>query len=126
MGHAYAKITLRNPRRPEIVPVEVEALADTGAAMLCLPQHVATQLDLEVADMREATMADGSSRKVSYVGPVDVRFENRRCFVGALVMGDETLLGAVPMEDMDLVVAPKYHAVRVNPESPNFPQAKVK
>ena len=27
-------------------------------------------------------------------------FENRNCFVGALVLGDEVLLGVVPMEDM--------------------------
>jgi len=38
---------------------------------------------------------------VSYVGPVEVKFENRSCFTGALVLGDEVLLGAIPREDMD-------------------------
>jgi hypothetical protein len=37
-----------------------------------------------------------------------------------MVMGDETLLGAIPMEDMDLVVRPLTREVTVNPESPNM------
>ena len=28
----------------------------------------------------------------------------RSCFVGALVLGDSVLLGAVPMDDMNLVI----------------------
>ena len=63
---------------------------------------------------------------VSYVGPVRVSFEKRSCFVGALVLGDEVLLGSVPMEDMDLVVIPSLQRLAVNPSFPNFPHAKVK
>jgi hypothetical protein len=51
-------------------------------------------------------LADGSRLSVAYVGPIRVRFDDRFCFVGAFVMGNEVLLGAVPMEDMDLVVSP--------------------
>jgi len=40
--------------------------------------------------------------------------------VGAVVLGDEVLLGAVPMEDMDLVVVPQTREVKINPENPNF------
>ena len=65
-------------------------------------------------------------KMVSYVGPLEVIFENRSCFVGALVIGDEVLLGAVPMEDMDLIVSPAHQKLVVNPESPNFPHALVK
>jgi len=42
------------------------------------------------------------------------------------VLGDEVLMGAVPMEDMDLVVSPGRRSITVNPESPNIPQARVK
>ena len=63
---------------------------------------------------------------VSYVGPIEVIFENRTCFAGALVLGDEVLLGGVPMEDMDLIISPAHQKVVVNPESPNFPRAFVK
>ena len=49
-----------------------------------------------------------------------IKFENRGCLTGALVLGDEVLLGAVPMEDMDLVVSPAKQILMVNPESPNI------
>ncbi|MDR3416111.1 MAG: clan AA aspartic protease [Nevskia sp.] len=126
MGHAYAKITLRNPRKPDLKPVHVTALADTGAFLLCIPQHIALQLELDTADHREVTLADGRTEKFPYVGPIELSFEKRRCFVGAMVMGDETLLGAVPMEDMDLVVAPLRGTVAVNPDSPNLAHLKAK
>jgi hypothetical protein len=51
-------------------------------------------------------LADGSKTLVPCVGPLGLRFEIRQCFVGALVMGDEVLVGAISMEDMDLVVLP--------------------
>lgn len=66
------------------------------------------------------TLADGSRRLVPYVGPVEIRFKNRVGYVGALVMGDQVLLGAIPMEDMDLVIIPKERRLDVNPESPNI------
>lgn len=65
-------------------------------------------------------MADGSRRLVPYVGPIELRYGNRVGFVGALVIGDQPLLGAIAMEDMDLVVVPKTRQVIVNPDSPNI------
>lgn len=126
MGHVYAGIELSNPRRPELKSITVRALVDTGAMMLCVPPHLASQLDLETESFRDVTVADGRAARVPYVGPVRVGFENRSCFVGALVLGDEALLGAVPMEDLDLVVSPARQTITVNPESPNFPHARVK
>ena len=41
------------------------------------------------------------------MGPIEVSFANRRCFTGAMVLGNEVLLGAIPMEDMDLVLRPR-------------------
>ena len=41
-------------------------------------------------------------------------------------MGDHVLLGAIPMEDMDLVVSPKDRKIDVNPESPNIATGIVK
>ena len=76
--------------------------------------------------LREVTVADGRSMNVPYVGPVKISFENRMCFVGALVLGDEILLGAVPMEDMDLLLSPSRQSIEVNPSSPNIPRAQVK
>lgn len=124
MGLSYASLVLRNPRQPELRALEVQALADTGAYLLCIPEHVAIQLNLEQAELREVTTADGVRRSVPYVGPLEVRFENRSCFVGALVLGDDVLLGAIPMEDLDIVVSPRDRAVVVNPASPNIPTTR--
>ena len=126
MGHIFASIELSNPRKPELRPMSIKALADTGALMLCLPEHIALQLDLQTESLREVTVADGRSMNVPYVGPVKVAFENRICFVGALVLGDEVLLGVVPMEDMDLLLSPSKQSIVVNPNSPNIPHARVK
>jgi len=112
-------ITLANPRMPQLEPIEVEALADTGSVHLCIPEHVRIQLHLEQYDTKEVTLADGTRRSIPYAGPVEVRFKNRVGFVGAIVMGDQVLLGAIPMEDMDLVLVPKTRTVDVNPDSPN-------
>lgn len=126
MGHVFAEIELSNPRRPDLSPLNVKALADTGALMLCIPEHVALQLDLETESVREVSVADGRNLNVPYVGPLRVAFGKRFCYVGALVIGDEILLGAVPMEDMDLVVNPDLKELTVNPSSPNIPHARVK
>lgn len=63
---------------------------------------------------------------VLYDGPVEIRFKHRRCFTGAMIMGDEPLLGAIPMEDMDLVVIRGHHVVDVNPASPNISSSLAK
>jgi len=126
MGLVHAHISLRNPRQPELKPLEVRALVDTGSMHLCVPEHVVVQLKLEAVYEREVTTADGSKKRCPYVGPIEVQFDGRACFTGALVLGDEVLLGAVPMEDMDLVISPSTHAVVVNPQSPNIPSSIVK
>ena len=119
-------LTLSNPRLPDQKPVEVEALADTGATHLVIPDHIRFQLALDETSKKEITLADGSKKMVPYVGPIEAKFQNRVAYVGAIVMGDEVLLGAIPMEDMDLVVVPQQRIVEVNPLNPNFAAAKAK
>lgn len=116
----YANITMRNMSRPKGRAVKVRALVDSGSTHLCIPEKLRAQLKLEVEDTKMITLADGSSRAVPYVGPVEVRFKNRRGYVGALVMGDEALLGAIPMEDMDLVIIPEQRRLDVNPDNPHI------
>jgi len=120
MGLTTATVVLENPRNRNLESVVVEALADSGAVHLCIPEHVQIQLQLEEIDKKEATLADGRRSLVPYVGPIQIRFKNRVGFAGALVMGDQVLLGAIPMEDMDLVILPKERRLDVNPASPNI------
>jgi clan AA aspartic protease len=126
MGYIYAKIALSNPRESDLKPVEVNALVDTGAITLCIPEHIMVQLKLIEIEKREVTISDGRNKVVPYVGPIQVNFERRTCFTGALVLGDSVLMGVVPMEDMDLVLNPTRRTIIPNPESPNIPHALVK
>ncbi|EIC19624.1 hypothetical protein Thi970DRAFT_03211 [Thiorhodovibrio frisius] len=41
MGHVFTQLDLSNPRKPDLASLSVKALADTGAPMLCIPEHVA-------------------------------------------------------------------------------------
>ena len=120
MGLVNAKITLKNPRKPELASVETDALADSGSVHLCIPEHIRIQLELDEIDKKEATLADGSRKLVPYVGPIELRFKNRIGFTGALVMGDQVLVGSIPIKDMDLVITPKTRILDVNPNSPNI------
>ena len=119
MGLVSSTILLRNARVPTLA-VLIDAVADTGSVHLCIPQHVCDRLRLQKLADREVTLADGSTRLVPYVGPVEIRFKNRSGFAGALMMGDQVLFGTIPMEDMDLVVIPKTRELDVNPRSPDI------
>ncbi|MEW6356565.1 MAG: clan AA aspartic protease [Planctomycetota bacterium] len=126
MGFVHAEIELSNPKDASLKPVRVTALVDTGAMTLCIPEHIAVQLKLDEIEKREVTTADDRSHIVPYVGPLQIRFQGRTCFTGALVIGASVLMGAVPMEDMDLVISPSGESITVNPKSPNIPSALVK
>ena len=121
MGLGNRHLRLKNPRLAELAGVEVVALVDTGALHLCIPEHVRIQLKLEAIDEKEVTLADGSKRLVPYVGPIEIKFKNRTCFARALLLGTQVLLGAIPMEDMDLIVHPLKQMLIPNPENPNIP-----
>ena len=86
-------LTLQNPRRLDLEAFSLKALADTGSVYLIIPQHVQFQLGLEAISEKEVTLADDSKRMVPYVGPLEVRFKNRVAFTGAIVMGEQVLLG---------------------------------
>ena len=120
MGIVSAKIILSNARDLSLKPIETNCIVDTGATYLCIPAEIALQLQLNELHKREVKLADAQVIAVSYVGPIQVQFEDRVCFVGAMVMGYEVLLGAIPMEDMDLMVLPRLQKLSVHPERPNL------
>jgi clan AA aspartic protease len=120
MGLVHATINLSNPRLPNLSKIEVVALVDSGAFTLCIPEHVKIQLELEELEKREVTLADGKKHLFPFVGPIQINFENRMTFTGALVLGDRVLLGAIPMEDLDVIIHPLKQKLMVNPDSPNI------
>jgi clan AA aspartic protease len=128
------KLKLVNPRdreaaedqtlSPEKVrTVTVDALVDTGATMLVLPQDVVARLGLKPAGMRRVRYADGRTREVPWVAGVWIELLGREMSCDALIEGAGTvpLVGQIPLEGLDLVVDPKSHALTVNPLSPDAP-----
>lgn len=126
MGVTYTDLRLSNQSRPDLEEINASALVDTGALHLCIPEHIAMQLQLSPLKQREVQTADGKSHLIDYVGPIKISLLGRECFTGALVMGNQVLLGAIPMEDMDLIVEPARMRISVNPLSPNIPMSLAK
>lgn len=126
MGIIYTHLRLANQARPDLEEIDAKASVDTGALHLCIPQHIAVQLCLQPLKQREVQIADGKSLLVDYVAPVRISLLGRDCVTGALVLGDQVLLGAIPMEDMDLIVEPAKQVVTVNPANPNIPLSLAK
>ncbi len=119
----------RDMAKPDQVrSITVTALVDCGAAMLAINESIQLQLGLLKVEERLAELADGSVATYDVVGPVEVRFPHRRCSVDAMVLpgNAEVLLGALPMEDMDLVIEPKTETVRVNPSMPYISKKPMK
>jgi clan AA aspartic protease len=113
---------MSNPRKQDLAAIEIKCLVDTGALMMSITETMCIQLQLDELEKRSVTIADGSIKQVPFVGPIRIDFGNRFCFTGAFVLGNEALLGAVPMEEMDLIVHPAKQQVIPNPQHPNIPQ----
>ena len=139
MGLVYAEITLINGEdlilanrhiigEDEIKQMNVNMLVDTGAYMMAINETIQEQLQLPFLEKRKAQMANGNVEEYEVVGPIEVKFKNRRTVCNAMVLsGDnEPLLGAIPMEDMDVLIHPQRQEMIVNPEHPYFAQMKMK
>jgi clan AA aspartic protease len=139
MGLIYADIELINAgdlemsRRKmmdidEVKRITVKMLVDTGSVYMCINEVIQEQLQLNVVEKRKGQLADGRIVEYDVVGPIEVRFKNRRCVVDAMVLPgeNELLLGAIPLEDMDVLIHPYKQELIVNPEHPYFAQMKLK
>lgn len=112
----------------KVKKMKVSMLVDTGAYNLCINEVIQEQLQLPVVEKRKAQLANGSIEEYDVVDNVQVRFKNRATTCRAMVLpGDtEPLFGAIPMEDMDLIIHPLRQELLVNPEHPYFAQMSVK
>ena len=139
MGLTYAEIILasgtdyglyKSGRLSEekVKQVAVKALVDSGAYMLVINEAIKRQLDLSVYERREIILADGTIAECDIVGPVDVFFKTRATTCRAIVFpGDcEALLGAIPIEDMDVLIDLKNNELVLQPERPYIAQTIVK
>jgi clan AA aspartic protease len=126
MGLTYAELRLTNLFSK--AQVTVNALVDAGATFMCVPESVAVQLGFDVTEVTQqlVTLADGHQKKVPKIAPIEIAFGNRTYVTEAIVLGNEPLMGVLPLEAMDLVVDPRKQRVVVNPDHPNFPVAYAK
>lgn len=101
----------------------VEMNVDSGAIMLTINEVIQNQLGLRTREVRSCELADGSVVDLPVVWPILVRFGNRTSVASALVLPAKTkpLLGAIPMEEMDVLIDPARNRLIPNPEHPLRP-----
>ncbi|MCX7047249.1 MAG: retroviral-like aspartic protease family protein [Candidatus Sumerlaeota bacterium] len=135
MGLIYADIELINggdqylfdvgqlPRK-KVRRVKVKALVDSGAYMMAINERIRNQLGLPKKESKTAVLATGKQVKLDVVGPLEIHFKNRQTSCNAMVLPGEAqvLLGAIPMEDLDVVLDQRRRRLTVNPESPYVPK----
>jgi predicted aspartyl protease len=124
MGQVFTNITLKNATdvinverglitAPEVRETAVRAMADTGAGTLVINEWVRAKLGLKVLGLKRATLANNQREVCKVTEPVEVHWNDRSMSCRALVIADQgsvgdgtVLLGAIPLEDMDLIVNP--------------------
>lgn len=118
MGFVYADFTLANLFTKKTVPIR--ALVDTGAMEVFVTEPIARELGFDVTEvsLKTVILADGSVRAVPTIAPVRTYFADRSCLVDVMVMGDECLVGVVPLELMALIVDPVRQRVVFDPKYP--------
>lgn len=139
MGLAYANIELINADdealvrrniigKDEIRSLRTTMLVDGGAYMMAINETIQSHLELPLVEMRKVQVADSRVAEYPVVGPVKVLFANRKAACNAFVLpaGSEPLLGAIPMEEMDVMIHPQRQELIVNPEHPNYAVLKMK
>jgi len=124
MSIVYTEITLKNAddigiaasglvKNHKIRQATVKAVVDTGAWTLIINEELCKELGLRILKTKTGTLADGSKGEYNLVGPLEVNWKDRSTNCDALVLpnADDILLGAIPLEAMDLMVHPRKEEV---------------
>jgi len=110
-------------KEDKIRQMTAQAIVDTGAWTMVINEETRDKLGLLDRGFGEANLADGKEEVVPMAGPVEVWWKNRRFTGDALVLPDasptfqvgaDILLGAIPLEEMDLTINPKRELVGVH------------
>lgn len=131
MGYVHSEIELINGEdfvcakkhligEEEIRSIRVKMLVDSGSYLMAINENIQEYLNLSFQYQEPAILADGRRILCDVVGPIEVRFANRRATCNAFVLpGDsEPLLGAIPMEEMDVLVDARRQELVINPAHP--------
>ncbi len=134
MGEVVVNLKLENPidrdmfrrgliKEEDVRSLTTQAIADSGAVMLVLPQEVVEALGLPDMGKVIVKYADERKEERSVAGPVLVSVVNRQANVDCVVgpPAGEVLLGQLPLEAMDLLVDCGQRKLVPRPESPILP-----
>ena len=124
MGYVFAEVTLKNSRdttnavrgdikESEIRQKTVQALVDTGCFTLVITEEIRRELGLEIKGKKGISLADNTRIICQYTEPVDIHWKDRDTALPAMVVPERknVLLGALPLQYMDLIVDPKHEEV---------------
>src|SRR5215469_10321452 len=122
MGTVFAELTLRNEwdvgraaggfiKPEEIRSVTVTAIVDTGAYSIMLDEETSQKLGLEKTGEQKIRIANGERLPCPVTGPVEINWKDRQSVMRAIAVPNlpQTLLGLLPLEEMDLIVHPSRH-----------------
>lgn len=138
MGEVRAKLLLENQKEriladaghleTQVRRLEIDALVDTGAVMLLLPQDVVEALGLAVEGKIIVTLANDEKVELSRARHLSLTLADRQMDTDCLVGPPrcEPLVGQIVLERLDLIVDAVRRAVSPRPESPFLPSLKMK
>ena len=107
--------------------VEVEAVIDTGATMLVLPQDIVEELNLRKMREVKVRYANDKAEVKPIYGVVTVEIQGRAGEFNVLgePEGSQPLVGQVVLEQLDFLVEPTTRKVMPNPRSPEMPMVEI-
>jgi len=113
MGMVYTEITLKNVKDETVAPETVTAIVDTGSLNLVITEELRRKLGLGVKGERTALIANGQRVTCKMTDAVEVYWKDRETVVPAMIIpgAEKVLLGAIPLEAMDLMVSPATQEV---------------
>jgi predicted aspartyl protease len=97
-------------KESEVRRLTVNAMVDSGAWTLVINEETRVRLGLEIRYMDTTEVANGKVETCGITTGVTVRWKDRDVILSAAVLPEETevLLGAYPIEGMDLLIDCKH------------------
>ncbi|MFH1562923.1 MAG: aspartyl protease family protein [Nitrospirota bacterium] len=114
--------------KEKIRQLNTQALVDTGAIMMMLPQDMVDELGLKVKRTVIVTYANEQKEKRDVAGVVTLKIGKRSMDADCIVVppNSEPLVGQIVLEELDLIVDCKENTLTPRPESLYLPLLKLK
>lgn len=125
MGKVLEKVRIANLLDPA-KSATVEAIVDTGATMLVLPQDIIETLGLEkVEEVRVKSNNHVETKEIYGVVRLELKGRIGNFDVLAENKGSQPLIGQIVLERLDLIIEPSTKKVMPNPRSPEMPMVEI-